>query len=499
MGQMRFVAPRRERLGEGAVESAYVAGTEGVPWRSRCAWIAGEAAQGGRGEFALERAVSESGNLHLPWQVEGHGELVLATASLMERSKPYNLPVELARGAVNRLRNQLADWQAGGLSVPQELDAAIAAATLGLSRAVTSGDELQAADLAEEVLKAALDAGASLVDEYIRQMLAARHQQAGPLPTLLGGALASRPLSAVEARMLPDAWNSALVPFVWRDIERRAGQFCWDVCDQLVQWSLDQGWRILAGPLLCLSRCHLPDWIYLWEDDFDQLQASLSQFLRAAVERYRGKVHIWYSAARMNTEGAIAISEEQRLRLVVTAIDEVRRADPQAPILVGFDQPWGEYLATAAHELSPLHFADSLIRADLGVAGLGLELNLDYWPGGTRLRDPIEFSRHLDRWSLLGLPLVVFLTVPSGPEESASPRPQGKRPRGEETSPATQHRTAQRLIPLLLAKHYVQGLIWNRLCDADPGEFADGGLLDAQQQPKPVLKALASIRQQHLQ
>ena len=29
----------------------------------------------------------------------------------MERPRPYNLPVELARGTLNRLRNQVSLWQ----------------------------------------------------------------------------------------------------------------------------------------------------------------------------------------------------------------------------------------------------------------------------------------------------------------------------------------------------------------------------------------------------
>jgi len=41
--------------------------------------------------------------------------LVLSTASLMEREPRYHLPVELARGTLNRVRNQLAAWEQAGL------------------------------------------------------------------------------------------------------------------------------------------------------------------------------------------------------------------------------------------------------------------------------------------------------------------------------------------------------------------------------------------------
>src|SRR6185436_1729714 len=89
MGQMRFLAPRCEQVPEGAVDRAYLAGMEGIPWRSRNSWTTNDTAMGAA-EFVVQRDVNDSGNLYLPWCVNGHGELVLSTASLMERAKPYH-------------------------------------------------------------------------------------------------------------------------------------------------------------------------------------------------------------------------------------------------------------------------------------------------------------------------------------------------------------------------------------------------------------------------
>jgi hypothetical protein len=484
------------RIPPGAAELGYLCGIEGIPWQGRCYARPGAAEST---EVVIERSVSESGNFCIPWYVPGHGEIVLATASLMERRQPYNLPVELARGALNRWRNQAAEWKMSGLMVPEELDQAIAKAAEGLGQAVSADSDQEAAGLAAAVLKATLDASEALADEYSRQTLEVRRQKSGPLTTLLGGMLSPRPLVDAQSRLLSQAWNSANVPFTWRLVESNAGKYHWDLCDRHVQWCRSQGWRVVGGPLLTLDKHHLPDWIYLWEEDFEHLQNYVLQFVRAAVERYQSKVHIWHCSARMNVVGALSLSEEQRLRLVVAAIDELRRSDPQTPVLVSFDQPWAEYLSTSGFDLSPLHFADSLIRADLGVAGVGLELNMGYWPGGTLIRDRIEISRQLDRWSLLGLPLVVFLTTPS----SDQPTDQGQRQvratsedGSPSTSPERQQAMLQKLIPLLLAKPSVQGLFWNQLSDAEPCEFAHGGMFDGQSSPKPFLDTLISIRQQ---
>ena len=48
-------------------------------------------------------------------------------AALMERDEPYHLPVELARGTLNRIRNQLAAWQSLGFRLPDETGEKIAA------------------------------------------------------------------------------------------------------------------------------------------------------------------------------------------------------------------------------------------------------------------------------------------------------------------------------------------------------------------------------------
>ena len=62
---------------------------------------------------------------------------------------------------------------------------------------------------------------------------------------------------------------------------------------------------------------------------------------------------------------ALGLGEEARLQLAAKAIAVVRQLDPTTPLVVTFDQPWAEYLATEQLDLAPMHFADALVRADL--------------------------------------------------------------------------------------------------------------------------------------
>ena len=130
MGLLRFLVPQSDRISAEAVDLAYMSGFDGVPWPSRNEWT--------NGELIIERPEDESGSLHVPWHVEGRGELVLSTASVMERDRPYHLPLELARGTANRARNQRAAWEMAGLIVPDEITEKRRRAVSSLIRATVS-------------------------------------------------------------------------------------------------------------------------------------------------------------------------------------------------------------------------------------------------------------------------------------------------------------------------------------------------------------------------
>src|SRR5262245_49110277 len=151
MGQMRFVIPRPERLVAAATEQAYLAGAEGIPWECQVTLTGGA--------LILERDTRESGYLHFPWKVPGRGQLQLSSGSLMERLKAYNLPVELARGTLNRLRNQACQWQLAGMTVPAAFDELVHVASLAFARAATGQEQPETAqDHAEETIRIALEA-----------------------------------------------------------------------------------------------------------------------------------------------------------------------------------------------------------------------------------------------------------------------------------------------------------------------------------------------------
>jgi len=490
MGLMRFIVSPPDRITEEMAQQAYLCGLDRVPWQSRVRWE--------RGELSLQRAVAESGCLHIPWVVEGHGLLSLATATLCERPRPYSLPLELARGRLGQLRNQLAEWQTLGLVAPQQVTENLHAAIRAFGEAaVGEQGSPRAVECAAQSLRLSLDAVNLLAAAFCEQAMSVRRRLVNKLTTLLGADLGVSMLDDYIAGQYLQTFNAAVVPMVWREIEAREGKFCWDISDQQLAWCRANNLTACAGPLLEFDQRSVPDWLYLCDGDFDSLLSFASEFVAAAVERYRGKVAVWMSAGRVNTAEALSLTEEEKVKLAARAIELTRSLDPEAEIAVSFDQPWAEYLGRQANDFPPLHFADALLRADLGLSALGLEINLGYCPGGTLPRDPLEFSSQLDYWSLLGVPLYLTLAVPS----SSDPDPLAQRHAttlGETWTPAAQQAWVSRYLPLLLAKPNVRGVLWSQLRDSEPHSFPHGGLFDLRRHPKPLLRQLASFRQAHV-
>jgi hypothetical protein len=486
---MRFVSTSG-RITSDMVEQAYLSGFDRVPWQVRV--------RHGNGELLLERPASDSGNLHIPWRVEGYGQVMLSTATLMERPQAYHLPLELARGKLGQLRNQLAEWQMVGLEVPARVQDKLAEA-LGYfaQAAVIDHASERSVRLADEAVRHALNAADSLVACYTEQVIAVRRRATPKLPTLLGVDLGPVPLAQTAADRVVQAFNAAAVPLAWRRVEATEGHYDWEAIDRQVQWCRAEGLRVALGPILQFDRSSFPDWLALYDDDVDSLFSLATEFVKTAVLRYRGQVDLWQSAGRINSAERISLPEEVRVRLAARTIELCRRLDAKTPVVVSFDQPWAEYLSRHEMEYPPLHSADTLVRADLGLTGLALEINVGYHPGGTLLRDLLEFSRQLDYWSLLGVPLFVTVCAPSSIEPDRMATRRTGIP-GTMWTPKAQALWVARYLPLLLAKPYLHGVFWGQLHDAQPHEFPHGGLFDAKGQPKPALRQLAAIRKSHL-
>ena len=80
-------------------------------------------------------------------------------------------------------------------------------------------------------------------------------------------------------------------------------------------------------------------------------------------------------------------------------------------------------MGSSHFQLGPLHLCDYLLRAELGISGIALEIAPGYSAPGSHIRDLFEFSKLLDLYSLLNVPLHLWIVMPSasGPDPNAEP------------------------------------------------------------------------------
>jgi len=454
------------------------------------------------GMMLCSRDNNESGRLFVPWPVEGYGTPIVGTATLAERAQPYNLAVELARGKLNEVRNQLADWRQMGLRAPSELEGILREAQKAFVKAATAGDDHEVSfPSAQKCLSATWKAGDLLTDAYTSQVIHTRLGASPKLPTLVGCALEGDPKAAPWGATYPSLFNSARITCNWKSLAPTEGQVRWDEVDAQLAWCRKQKLAIQAGPLLDFRPSAMPDWIWLWEGDYDTILGFVVELVRQTVTRYRGKIPIWNLVHRPACNDVLGLSEEEQIRITARAVQVARQADPTAQVYIGLERPWAEWMGSSAFQLGPLHLADYLVRADLGLAGLGLEITPGYSAPGSSMRDLFDFSRLLDLYALLNLPLHIDMVCPS----SAKPDPLAEASvRVESTQWAeppndnTQVQWASRWVALAAAKPFVRSITWLQMSDAVPHLFPNGGLYNPKYAPKPIVNWLKTFRSELL-
>jgi hypothetical protein len=195
------------------------------------------------------------------------------------------------------------------------------------------------------------------------------------------------------------------------------------------------------------------------------------------------------------------LDDEKVMRLAVCVLQTVRRSDPNTPAVVTFDQPFGEYLANHRDGISPLHFADALARSGLGMAGLGLDVRVNYAGNATLPRSAVDFGQMIDRWATLGMPLLIQVSAPGGANsDTLAMAPSNVLTSDVQTADpaAEQLRVAGPMIRTLLAKHIVHGIVWDGWSDAEQHVLSHSGVIDAEGEPRPLLDYLIRLRRDFL-
>jgi len=449
---------------------------------------------------ALTVDSDDSGYLIAPWKVTGFGQLMGSSATLMQRPVPYSLLVELARGKVNQVRGQLADWEAGGLVVPPPLHDLIHQAGQTFGAGVCGGNPTEMVDRAQQALEMAYRAAEELVQVYSSQVFHIRHQRQGQLDTILSTRLCPLAISPPLADRVRQTFNRVSVPLSWHVVENEEARFRWSDCDPLLDWAEANQLDVTAGPLIDFSSSQLPAWLWLWEKDLPSMASFMCKFVEAAVRRYRSRIRRWQLTAASNWADVLGLSEDELLGLTFRLGEAARQVDPSLELVLGISQPWGEYMVPR-ERTSPFIFADNLIRSGLNLSAINLEIVMGVSGRGSYCRDLLDLSRLLDLYALLGVPLQVTLGYPfaAGSDPESDPElAVGFGSWRAGFTPDVQAEWATMYAALAACKPYVQAVQWAHFADAGAHLFPNCGLVDRDGAARPALDALQRLREQHL-
>ena len=498
MGQFHFDVPETasDFVAESLWNDAYICGIEGIPWQSRNQF------DGSR--LTISRSIEASGKLYISCPLKELGFRTLTTCSLRSlNDEAYALPLELARGSCYRARVQSDVWERSGLTLTDEFRSLLEEGTNRfLDAAGRRADPGRSAEAALEAIQLLERAISELGDSYAVQSIAYRKRGEPQIGTLLAASVVPpTPVGTPRAEDFFDAFNSAAVRLSWADIETDSGRYDYDNAQAAIDLCTSRGQRIIGGPLIDFRERLMPHWLYLMEDDFDAFLSSVTQFVEKTVSKFRGSIHLWNCATGLNTPGPIRLDDEKAMLLAVGILQAVRTTDPNTPAVMTFDQPYGEYLAKHGDGISPMHFADALVRSGLGMAGIGLECRINYQGNSTLPRSTVDFGQMIDRWATLGMPMLVQLAVPggSGIDANAIAPQDTLGTNGATVDPAAEQlRIAGPLVRTLLAKHIVHGIVWDGWSDAESHVMSHSGLIDASGNPRPLLEYLTRVRREFL-
>ncbi|HWB53380.1 MAG TPA: endo-1,4-beta-xylanase, partial [Tepidisphaeraceae bacterium] len=333
------------------------------------------------------------------------------------------------------------------------------------------------------------------------ELLLNRRKTAGQFGKLIFGCRVDSTVQSQKYKdMVPGQFDYACVPMPWRQIQPEETVFNNDPVDQWIEEMSRKRVPVIAGPLVRLDESDVPDWLFIWEHDYDTLRQMAYEYVQKLVARYRKGVAIWNVVAGLSANRIFPLSFEQLIELTRLLVVQVKNMLPQARTLVTVTQPFGEYHAEHTTTVPPFLYAEMVSQAGIHFEGFGLELEIGVPTPGSFTRDLFQFSCMLDRFATLGKS--VFITSISAPgrntadagdisEGKFDPAAAGRW--HKPWDPEVQADWLEQIYKVILSKPYVENIAWADLADLNQTVPA-GGLLDDMFRPKPAMTRLSDMR-----
>jgi hypothetical protein len=514
------------------------------------------------GVIRCEKRAPESAGLALQFSVDaapgtsgpGLGPITLQTCLLPDRDKPYLLSLELARHRIMLILNKLEDWALfdlpptdPGLALFEKARQAFTLAVVeqGLTEGTThERPYTQRADtLSREALALAMEAGETLTLTQARVQFSKRmsgelataaarvsappnaltdHEVAEsrnallgnvgvilPTPPQVGAVVGAEQFTPALQRAVQTCCDFVTMPLRWMEMEPTEGRYVFSKTDRWIEWAVRTAkLPLVGGPIIDLRRGNVPEWLYIWEHDYETLRELVYEHVKNLVTRYRRTVGTWTVVSGLHVSSNFTLSLEQVMDLTRLAVMVVRKLQPSAKVQVQIDQPWGEYYAAAStRAMPPITYAEMLGQAGINPDLFALCIEMGQPEPGRSTRDLMAFSSLLDKFAALEKPIAITaLSAPSRPPEAEDLGLNGEHDPGywrRQWSTEAQATWMTKMFAVAAAKPYVHSITWHEMFDAPPATTGHAGgaghrhdgLFDGALQPKLGLWRLAEIKQ----
>ncbi len=432
------------------------------------------------------------------------GELSLQTCLLPDRDQPYILNLELARHRLMMVYNKFEDWGMYDLAEDHAVSRRVDKAKKLFIEAlcVQTQNPAEADRLAQECLSLSVDASEELALAHA-ELLLNRRRTVAALPKAPLGCGVN--LSQTNERLrsaLAGNFDFVAMPLPWRVLAPAEGAYKWDLADQWVEWAVKNRLPIVAGPVVSFESSVLPDWVYIWEHDYETVRDLLYEHAEQVINRYKHAVTAWKIVSGLHVNSHFTFSFDQIMELTRMGCMLAKKLHPQGKVLVEIRQPFGEYYAGNPRSIPPLMYTDLLVQNAVQFDGLSLRIPMGQAMPGQFIRDLMQVSTLLDQYGSFGKSVQVTLGVPSEPvtslmlhaEHPETPADADCGYWRKPWSALVQSRWLEAAHYIALSKPFVEGVAWCDLSDHAQIDLPLSGLIGEDLQPKPALRRHMAFR-----
>lgn len=456
------------------------------------------------GEIQVQKRELGSTALALQQPMDSIGEMTVQTTLLPDRDDPYLLSLEQARHRLMMLWAKLEDWGLLDLAKDHPIARAVVKCRELFIEALCfqKSDPAKADRMAKKCLAASVDTSEELALMHAESLLN-RRKAAGVLPRYALGCTATleQKTDAIRATILSN-FDFLYLPTPWKSLAVAEGEYRWEVMDDWVQWATKHRLPVVGGPLVSFHHQVLPEWVYIWEHDYDAIRDLIYEHVERVATRYRNSIRAWNAVSGLHVNNQFNFTFDQLMDLSRMTTMLIKKVQPAAKCLVEVRQPFGEYYGNNQRSIPPLMYADLLVQGGIQFDAFVLKVTMGQAQPGQYARDLMQLSNLMDQFSVFGKPVHIVIGAPSAAVEEwmiATPDaadvvdPNSGVWR-KTWSPAVQGKWLGAVLRIAMSKPFVETVSWNELVDHGNAELPVGGIIDEELKPKKAFKALVEFR-----